>query len=206
MWNNTSAAKRNHNLWKKFPLLIMAYSILSACDNPSNQNKEYIGSQSNKNIDAEITNHWKYSTINDNMRKINWKLAANESIDKYNNIIGENPLPTTIFIRSNKDNIIVYIENKNLQYICSSYTETYINVKFDNKNVEKYRCEQSSTSEYGVAFIIPSRKFFAQLKKSHDLTIETEVFQRGPIQQHFDVSNLNSINGGAVKRENKVVR
>lgn len=112
--------------------------------------------------------------------------AELDSIDRFvDGIGGRDRLPTRLTIRFRGKKLDTFIENPNLQFICTSFVGTFVTFKFDNGKPERFRCTQESTDQFGVAFIVNANRLAPKIRAAHEFWIEADVFQRGQQQMHF---------------------
>ena len=84
--------------------------------------------------------------------------------------------------------ILVGVESG--QIMCSSYRDSYLNVKFDDGPIRKYRCTDASDGSSEMVFVRDARGFLANLKNSKKLIVEAEFYQNGLQQMTFDTAGL----------------
>jgi hypothetical protein len=159
---------------KNFLLLTVAIASLSAC-----------GSDNTPEVEVETAPKWEYTEATDEMRGTTVKAATTTSVEEFVDLFENNATPTTLYVQKRGNKLEVYLHNPNLQYVCSDYLDTYINVKFDNGPIKRYSCATANSNEYGLLSIISANDFVSKVNRSTTVTIETEVFQRGMIQQKF---------------------
>ena len=187
-------------------LSISLLVLLTACDSPQATNTSISGNTST-NTSAEDTktetgstktstskvstpDNWTYSENEDEMRGTSSKTAQVESKDEFPNMFGMNMEPTALFVRRKAGSLDVAISNSNLQFECNSFSSTHVAVKFDSGPVSNYPCTGSKGSTYGLAFIESEARFLKNLRGAKKVIIEAEVYQKGEVQQHFDVAGL----------------
>lgn len=76
------------------------------------------------------------------------------------------------------------------QIMCNSFTNSHINVKFDDGPIQRYRCLDASDGTSNMVFIEGAKGFLPKLKKSKKIIVEAEFFQNGTQQLTFDTANL----------------
>lgn len=84
--------------------------------------------------------------------------------------------------------ILVGVESG--QILCNSYSNSYLNVKFDDGPIKRYTCNDASDGTSNMVFIEGARGFLAELKKSEQMIVEAEFFHNGVQQLTFDTTNL----------------
>jgi len=128
---------------------------------------------------------WIYSQSTDEMNGSKTVSAAIESTDTFAGHYDSDQEHTTLRIIRHGKSTEVAIVNPNLQFTCSAYTGTYVQVKFDDGPASRFRCVDESTDKYGVAFITNEATFIKRLKSAHGFIIGADVFQRGEQRMHF---------------------
>lgn len=76
------------------------------------------------------------------------------------------------------------------QIMCHSFSNSRINVKFDDGPIERFACTDASDGTNNMVFVRNARGFLAKLKKSERVVIEAEFFQNGMQQMVFETANL----------------
>jgi hypothetical protein len=139
---------------------------------------------------ASEESHWAYGENKDEMRGTSTKWASTDSEESFEDTFGMSSRHTELELQRRSKGVEVDISNHNLQFTCNTFIGTHVNVKFDDGPVTRYGCTNAVGDTYGVAFIIPGAKFIANAKKAKKVIIEAEVFQKGEVQQTFEVSGL----------------
>lgn len=140
----------------------------------------------------EPNSKWEYSEEKDEMR--------DGAITHLASLAGENTIDLDfpygeqrgqILIRqSPKFGFDILVGVPSGQIPCSSYSNNYINAKFDDGPIERYSCNEASDGTNNMVFIEGSKGFLNNLKKSKKLIVEAEFFNNGVQQMTFDTSNL----------------
>lgn len=76
------------------------------------------------------------------------------------------------------------------QIMCNSFSNSRINVKFDNGPIERFGCTDASDGTNNMVFIQNTKAFMAKLKKSNRVVVEAEFFQNGMQQMVFETAGL----------------
>jgi hypothetical protein len=76
------------------------------------------------------------------------------------------------------------------QIMCNSFSNSHINVKFDDGPIRRYGCTDASDGSSNMVFVQGAKGFLANLKKSKKLVVEAEFYQNGMQQMTFDSANL----------------
>ena len=76
------------------------------------------------------------------------------------------------------------------QIMCNSFSNSRINVKFDDGPIERFGCTDASDGTSNMVFVQNSRGFLAKLKKSGKVVVEAEFFQNGMQQMVFNSAGL----------------
>ena len=76
------------------------------------------------------------------------------------------------------------------QFICYSFNDDKVTVKFDNGPVQEFSCGNAADGSHDLIFIQPAAKFISALKRSKALIIEAPFYQAGNRQMHFSTAGL----------------
>lgn len=76
------------------------------------------------------------------------------------------------------------------QVLCNSFSNTYLNVKFDDGPIKRYSCTDASDGTNNLVFLGNEKGFLAELRKSKKMIVEAEFYANGIQQLTFDTSNL----------------
>lgn len=142
-------------------------------------------------IEATPASKWDYQNNKDDMRGTSSKTASitsENTVDldfPYGEVQGE------LWIRQRpEDGLNVAFEVEKGQVLCSSFSESYLSIKFDGGPIQKFRCTDASDGSDNVAFISDEHRVLAELKKSKRAIVEAEFFQQGRKQFTFDTAGL----------------
>lgn len=92
-------------------------------------------------------------------------------------------------IRNRKqDGVAVALIVKNGQFLC--HKECWIDAKFDDGKIQRFRSSQSSSGKPNLIFVTPNSTFIGKLKKSKTLMVEVDFYNAGREQFQFDVGGL----------------
>lgn len=144
-----------------------------------------------KDVAVEPTGDWIYSEDKDEMRGAVTRYAQ---LDATNTIDLDFPYGEQrgkILVRqSPKFGFDILVGVRSGQIMCNSYSNSHINVKFDDGAIQRFGCNDASDGSNNMVFIEGAKGFLAQLKKSKKAVIETEFFQNGMQQMTFNTANL----------------
>ncbi|MGD9662258.1 MAG: hypothetical protein AB7U63_13385 [Porticoccaceae bacterium] len=76
------------------------------------------------------------------------------------------------------------------QIICHSFSNSHVNVKFDDGPIRRYGCTDASDGTNNMIFIQGAKGFLANLKKSKKMVVEAEFYQNGMQQMTFNTAGL----------------
>src|SRR3546814_11310943 len=76
------------------------------------------------------------------------------------------------------------------QIMCNSFSDAYVNVKFDDCAIQRYGCTDASDGTSNMILIQGSKGFLSKLRKSKKAVVEAEFFQNGMQQMTFNTANL----------------
>jgi hypothetical protein len=140
----------------------------------------------------EAASKWEYSNSKDEMRGTTAKLASVTS----NNVVdldfpyGE--VHGILWVRHRaEDGLNVAFQVENGQVLCSSFSDDYVSMKFDNGPVQKFRCTGTSDGSSDTAFIENQSRVLAALKHAKRTVVEAEFYQQGRQQFVFDTAGLD---------------
>lgn len=139
----------------------------------------------------EPESEWTYSSDKDEMRGAESRYAQ---LDAANTIHLDFPYGEQrgqILVRqSAKYGFDILIGVPSGQVLCSSFQDTYINVKFDDGPIQRYRCTDARDGTSNMVFVQGAKGFLAKLMKSRQAIVEMEFFQNGVQQMTFHTANL----------------
>lgn len=134
---------------------------------------------------------WSYSEDVDQMRG---------SKTRYASVTSENELSfgfpykggraTLTLRRRPEDGLNVILDVKG-QFLCSSFRNNTVAVKFDDGPIQRFACLEPSDARTGEIFINSENRFVAKLRKARTVIIEAEFYQEGRRQMQFDVAGLD---------------
>lgn len=164
---------------------------------PSSMNSVAQGSDVQRSVVApspapeSSPSKWSYDESKDEMRGTVTKYARLEGNEEFKNIFGFGGEHTQLELQKRSRGYDVALSNKNLQFICNSFSDTHMEAKFGNGPVTRFACTNAKGDKFGVAFLEPGSRFVEKLRSVKTLTIEAEIFQRGDVQMTFDVAGLS---------------
>jgi hypothetical protein len=142
-------------------------------------------------VPAEPEGKWQYSTDKDEMRGTEDRFAHLDGSNTINLDFPYGEQRGRMVVRQSAQfgfDILVGVESG--QIMCNSFTNSRINVKFDDGPIQSYRCLDASDGTSSMVFIEGAKGFLAKLKKSKKVIVEAEFFQNGMQQLTFDTANL----------------
>lgn len=114
-----------------------------------------VGEQPSPPISVPATEeNWTYSTDKDEMRGTTTRFASVESNNEVDLKFPYGSVHGRITVRKRPEdglNILFSVEKG--QILCSSFSENYISIKFDNGPIHHYRCSQSTDGKSETAFL-----------------------------------------------------
>ncbi|MDU4094256.1 MAG: hypothetical protein E7H57_13420 [Pantoea sp.] len=78
------------------------------------------------------------------------------------------------------------------QFICHSFDDCHVSVKFDNGNIQKFSMSEAAGGRSDVIFFDNSASFIKNIKKHKKLILEADFYQAGPKQFKFDLSGFDN--------------
>lgn len=142
--------------------------------------------------EAPPASKWSYREDRDEMR---------DSVSKYANLTSENEInfgfpydggssANIVVRRRAQDGLQVMLTVSSGQFMCNSFSDTVVNVKFDNGPVQKFGCTDTTSGSSETIFLTNPSRFLAALKKSEKVIVEAQFFQHGPAQFSFASKGL----------------
>lgn len=142
-------------------------------------------------VEAKPASAWEYHTQKDEMRGAESRFAQLSGSNTIDLDFPYGEQRGRLVIRQSAQHgfdIIVGVDSG--QIMCNSFTNSHINVKFDDGPIQRYRCFDASDGTNNMVFIDGAKGFLAKLKKSKKIIVEAEFFQNGTQQLTFDTANL----------------
>lgn len=188
---------------KRWHYAVAAFGVLLLIGMTAPQNVNGTGKSAatseNSSSDGEIeqvnneeTSEWNYDEQKDEMRG---------SVDRFAELDGENTIHLDfpygeqrgkILIRdSAKFGFDILVGVPSGQIMCNTYSNSYINVKFDDGPIERFGCVDASDGTNNMVFVEEENNFLSKLRKSERVVIEAEFFQNGMQQMKFNSKGLN---------------
>ncbi len=134
---------------------------------------------------------WSYSTDKDDMRGTTSRFADVLSDNEVDLQFPYGAVHGRITVRKRReDGINVMFSVDKGQLLCSSFSESYVSMKFDDGPIHRYRCTQSTDGTSETAFLNPKSSVLAALKKAKRTVVEAEFFKQGRKQFVFDSRGL----------------
>lgn len=139
----------------------------------------------------EPASEWTYSTEKDEMRGAESRFAQLEASNTINLDFPYGEQRGRILVRqSPRFGFDVLVGVPSGQIMCNSYTNSHINVKFDDGPIQRYGCNDASDGSSNMVFIEGAKGFLTKLKQSKRAVVEAEFFQNGLQQMTFTTANL----------------
>ncbi|MEQ1726563.1 MAG: hypothetical protein ABL882_11630 [Sphingopyxis sp.] len=135
---------------------------------------------------------WRYSESRDEMRNSTIRFArlTSENELDFEFPYGSNNSTQLVIQQRPQDGLSIYLEIEKGQFLCHSFGNSSVAVKFDDGPVSNFRCTDSSDGTSNIAFIEPTSRFLGQLRRANRLVIEAEFFHEGNRQIMFNTSGL----------------
>ena len=169
-----------------------ASSLSSDASNQTEESSAPIAEQDGT-ATSEIRSNWIYSETNDAMRNATLKFARlnGENELDFSFPYGSGNSTQLVVQQRPEDGLSVFLEIEKGQFLCRSFGDSAISVKFDEGRVERFRCTDTSDGSSNIAFILPANQFLNKLRRSKKLVIEAEFFREGNRQIIFNTDGLN---------------
>ena len=139
----------------------------------------------------EPESEWNYSTEKDEMRGTTSHFAQLDATNMIDLDFPYGEQRGRIVVRQSAQfgfDILVGVPSG--QIMCNSFSDSYVNVKFDDGAIQRYGCTDASDGTSNMIFIQGSKGFLSKLKKSKKAVVEAEFFQNGMQQMTFNTANL----------------
>lgn len=139
----------------------------------------------------EPESEWNYSTEKDEMRGTTSRFAQLDAANMINLDFPYGEQRGRVVVRQSAQfgfDILVGVPSG--QIMCNSFSDSYVNVKFDDGAIQRYGCTDASDGTSNMIFIQGSKGFLSKLKKSKKAVVEAEFFQNGMQQMTFNTANL----------------
>jgi hypothetical protein len=140
---------------------------------------------------ATPENDWSYSQDKDQMRGGTTYYAQLESTNSIHLDFPYGDQKGKILVRKSPQfgfDVLVGVDSG--QILCNSFSNSHVNVKFDDGPIKRYGCTDASDGSDNMVFIQGASGFLSNLKKSRKTVIEAEFFQNGMQQMTFDTAGL----------------
>lgn len=133
---------------------------------------------------------WTYSEKKDEMRG---------SVSRFARLSATRPIslgfpygestPELVIRQDPKYGFDIYI-TANGQFLCRSYDDDTVSVKFDAGEIEQWACGEAEGGSSDILFIINAESFLAKLRKADRIIVEADMYEAGRQQMPFDVKGL----------------
>ncbi|HEX6376993.1 MAG TPA: hypothetical protein VFZ91_14875 [Allosphingosinicella sp.] len=133
---------------------------------------------------------WSYSEKKDEMRGNVARFARLSALEPISLDFpyGEST-PELVIRQDPKYGFDIYI-TANGQFLCRSYDNDTISVKFDNGGIEQWACGDAEGGSSDIIFVVNAEGFLAKLRKAKRMIVEADMYQAGRQQMKFEVSGL----------------
>lgn len=139
----------------------------------------------------EPESEWTYSTEKDEMRGAESRFAELDATNTINLDFPYGEQRGRIVVRQSAQfgfDIMVGVPSG--QIMCNSFSNSHVNVKFDDGPIQRYGCTDASDGTSNMIFIQGAKGFLSRLKKSKKAVVEAEFFHNGMQQMTFNTANL----------------
>lgn len=134
--------------------------------------------------------NWSYDSDRDEMRDTTTYYATVNSESEVNVGFPYDAAKASITIRKRPSDGLSVLLQAPGQFLCRSYADDTIAVKFDDGPIQRFPCGEPSDASTGLLFIRSSARFVDALKKARRVIIEVEMYQAGAQQMTFQVEGL----------------
>ncbi|WP_404479333.1 hypothetical protein [Novosphingobium sp. BL-52-GroH] len=142
-------------------------------------------------VPAEPESAWSYSEDKDEMRGGTTYYASLRASNTLSLGFPYGDQDGKVLVRQSPQfgfDILVGVDSG--QVLCNSFSDSYVNVKFDDGPIRRYSCTDASDGTNNMVFIQGAKGFLSNLKKSKKMVVEAEFYQNGMQQMIFDTAGL----------------
>lgn len=133
---------------------------------------------------------WSYSEKKDEMRGNTARFARLSARDQIHLDFPYGASTPELALRQDpKYGFDIYL-SANGQFLCRSWDDDTISVKFDDGPIESWACADAESGSSDIIFITAAERFLAKLRKAKRVVIEADMYQAGRQQMSFDVAGL----------------
>lgn len=139
----------------------------------------------------EPASAWSYSDAKDEMRDDITYYAQLEGTNTINLDFPYGDQQGKVLVRKSPQfgfDILVGVDSG--QILCNRYSNSHINVKFDDGPIRRFGCNDASDGTSNMIFIEGAKGFLTSLKKSEKMVIEAEFYNNGMQQMTFETAGL----------------
>jgi hypothetical protein len=139
----------------------------------------------------KVESEWTYSTQQDEMRRAESRFAQLEASNTLDLNFPYGEQRARILIRkSPKFGFDILVGVPSGQIMCNSFSNSHINVKFDDGPIQRFGCTDASDGSSNMIFVEGAKGFLGKLKQSKKAVVEAEFYQNGLQQMTFNTANL----------------
>ena len=140
--------------------------------------------------ETAVKSGWQYNEQKDEMRGEASKVAFR---DAERPLVLDFPYGTStpqLWLRQDpKFGFDIFI-TANAQFICHSYRNDTVSVKFDDGPIKEWKCGEAEAGSSEIVFLLNQKAFLDQIQKSKIMIIEVEVYNAGRQQIKFSLEGL----------------
>ncbi|HEY3778616.1 MAG TPA: hypothetical protein VGL35_11220 [Rhizomicrobium sp.] len=133
---------------------------------------------------------WTYRDQSDELRGITWHFATLESDNTLNFSFPYGESTGSIVLRRHGKSVDVMLQMTGGQFVCNSFNDDTVTVKFDNGPIRHFGCAESADGDTKTIFLMRTSRFIKGLKGSSRVRIEVDFFQAGLQQLTFNTTGL----------------
>jgi hypothetical protein len=141
---------------------------------------------------AAATAKWEYRQDKDEMRGTTSNFANVRSDNEVDLDFPYGTVHGIIWVRKQAtDGLNVMFAVDKGQILCNSFSNSTVSIKFDDKPVKKFACDESNDGESNQVFLRNAAGALDGLRHSKKTVIEADFYQQGSQQFVFDTAGLN---------------
>lgn len=141
---------------------------------------------------SEEPSKWTYNETKDDMRGTTTRYAIIESDNEteFDFPYGGGSRLTLQLRKRPEDGFQIMMTISSGQFLCNSFSNTTINVKFDSGPVRRFGCTGTSAGNSDTIFLESTGTFLSALRKANTVVVEPEFYQSGRRQFTFSTKGL----------------
>ncbi|MBY5438551.1 hypothetical protein [Rhizobium leguminosarum] len=135
---------------------------------------------------------WLYEQEIDKMRGsvINYASVRSDNVLDFSFPYDGGSIATLGFRLRDPNQLEAYLMISKGQFTCSGYSYDVVSVKFDQRPLQEFRCNQAADGDTKTIFINDAMGFLRQMQSTSKIIIEASFYQEGSRQLNFSVAGI----------------